>query len=417
MMTARPSAVFAATLWVSFSMLANGAVADNGFLDRIEISGRLSAESRQFPDSPAHSGQGSHASGFAFEATGYVEGDDGGSFSITPFFRYDAGDPSRTHFDLREAYYLTYGDVGDSEWELRLGFDRVFWGVVESNSLVDIVNQFDLLEQPSGKTKLGQPMAHVTLSGDWGALEFFGLTWHRPREFPDMRGRLRSGIVVDPDLISYESAAQEWHVDLAGRYSGSFGLLDIGLSVFDGHSRDPTLMPAASSSGLVLAPHYERIRQFGLDAQLTIDAWLLKLEAIHRAGSRNRQLQEEDYTAFTAGGEYTLYSVFDSSADVSLFAELSRDGRGRNATSSFENDVLLATRVGFNDEFDTEFSLSVLASLDSSSRFVVAEFRRRLTDRWSFRADSTVYVDIDKDDVAYDVRNDSFIEMKLDFNF
>ena len=59
--------------------------------------------------------------------------------------------------------------------------------------------------------------------------------------FPGRHGRLRAGLVVDHTLTSYESAAQEWHLDLAGRYSGSFGPLDVGLSVFDGTSREPTL--------------------------------------------------------------------------------------------------------------------------------------------------------------------------------
>ena len=197
----------------------------------------------------------------------YVEDDEGRSIILTPFFRYDAGDPDRTRADLREAYLLLYGDVGEDEWELRLGVDRVFWGVLELRSLVDIVNQTDLVEHPNEKTKMGQPMVHVTWSGDWGALELFGLTLHRPRTFPGRHGRLRSKFVVDNRLISYESAAEEWHLDFAGRYSNSFGPFDIGLSVFDGTSRDPTLRPPPGGSGDVLAPHYEQIRQFGLDTQ------------------------------------------------------------------------------------------------------------------------------------------------------
>ena len=136
---------------------------------------------------------------------------------------------------------------------------RVFWGVVESRSLVDIVNQTDLVEQPDEKTKMGQPMVHLTWSGDWGALELFGLTWHRPRTLPGRHGRLRAGLVVDHDLTTYESTSQEWHLDFAGRYGGSFGPLDVGLSVFDGTSREPTLLPSLVGSELVLAPHYEQI--------------------------------------------------------------------------------------------------------------------------------------------------------------
>ena len=290
-MIARLPVLLPAALLMLVSVLATGtgAYADDGIGDRIEFSGRLSTETRLYPASAAHPGQRSHASGFAAEVTAYMEDDEGRSITVTPFYRYDAGDPDRTHADLREAYLLLYGDVGDDEWELRLGVDRVFWGVVESRSLVDIVNQTDLVEHPNEKTKLGQPMVHLTWSGDWGALELFGLTGHRERTFPGRHGRLRPEFVMDPKRTSYESAAEEWHLDLAGRYSGSFGPVDVGLSVFDGTSREPTLLPTPTLDGseIVLAPHYEQIRQFGLDTQLTTGPWLLKLEAIHRAGAQN----------------------------------------------------------------------------------------------------------------------------------
>ena len=420
---ARLPVILSTALWTLTPVFPTGAYADTGITDRIEIFGRLSTETRLYPERAAHPRQRSQASGLAVEATAYIEDDEGRSITVTPFFRTDAGDPDRTHADLREAYLLLYGDVGEDEWELRLGVDRVFWGVVESRSLVDIVNQTDLVEHPNEKTKLGQPMAHVTLSGDWGALEFFGLTGHRPRTFPGRRGRLRSELVVDHKLTSYESGADEWHLDLAGRYSGSFGLLDVGLSVFDGTSREPALLPTATGSGFVLAPHYEQIRQFGLDAQITTGQLLLKLEAIHRAGARNRRLdpyrnyEEEDYAAFIVGGEYAFNSVWDSGSDLSLFAEWTRDGRGRWSTNALENDILLAGRLGLNDEQSTEFFASVLSSLDTGSRVFDGEFKRRLSDHWSLHAETFLYWGIDKDDVLYTVRRDSFIGVNLSYNF
>ena len=347
----------------------------------------------------------------------------GRSITVTPFYRYDAGDPDRTHGDLREAFLLLYGDVGEDEWELRLGVDRVFWGVVESRPLVDIVNQTDLVENPNEKTKMGQPMAHVTWSGDWGALELFALTWHRERTFPGRHGRLRAGLVVDHDLTSYESADEEWHLDLATRFTSSFGPVDIGLSVFDGTSREPTLLPTLAGSEFVLAPFYEQITQFGLDAQVTTGSWLLKLEAIHRAGAQNRRLdqnlryEEEDYAAVIAGAEYTINAVWDSDADLSLIGELARDGRGRWATNAFENDILLAARLGLNDEQSTEFTVSVLESLANSTRVLSAEFKRRLSENWSLHVEGTAYVDVDETDVIYEVRRDSFIGVNLDYNF
>ncbi len=423
MTRARIRGSLAAALGMLLSVTSTGTHGFGGIAGEIEVSGRLSMETRIYPQSAAHPGQRSHSSGVAAELSAYMEDDEGRSLTVTPFFRYDAGDRERTHADLREAYFLVYGDIGDDEWELRLGVDRVFWGVVESRHLVDIVNQTDLVEHPDEKTKMGQPMVHVTWAGDWGALELFGLTWHRERTYPGRHGRQRSAFVVDHDLTSYESSAEEWHLDLAGRYSGSFGPLDVGLSVFDGTSRDPTLLPALSGTELVLAPHYEQIRQFGLDMQLTTGPWLLKLEAIHRSGAQNRRLlehfvyEEKDYAAFVAGGEYTFYGVWDSEADLSLLAEWARDSRGRWATNAFDNDLFLAARLGLNDEQSTEFVLSVLESLDNGSRVLTAELKRRLSENWSLHAESIVYLGIDQSDLIYPVRRDSFLGLNLDYNF
>ena len=408
-------------------IIATGTHAEDAVFDHIEVFGRISTETRLYPQSATHPGQRSHASGVAVETTVYAEDDEGRSVTITPYFRYDAGDPERTHADLREAYFLTYGDLGDDQWELRLGIDQVFWGVVESRSRVDIVNQTDLVEHPDEKTKLGQPMVHATLAGDWGALEFFGMTGHRRRTFPGRRGRLRSELVVDDGLTKYESGAEEWHLEFAGRYSGNFGPLDIGLSAFDGTSREPTLRP----NGMKLEPYYEKIRQFGLDAQVTTGPWLFKLETIYRSGQQNIVLEEEDYVALVAGGEYTLYGVWDSDADLSLIAELARDGRGRWATNAFENDMLLAARLGLNDEQSTEFSISVLGSLEYKSRILNAEFKRRLTENWSLHVESTAYLEIDEGylvepvglfeglrrEVIYPARRDSYIGVNLDYHF
>lgn len=386
----------------------------------VEVFGKLSNHTWIYPESAAHPGQRSHTSGLAGETTIYVEDDEGRSFTLTPFYRVDAADAERTHADLRDAYLLVYGDVGDSEWEFRLGFDRVFWGVTESRSLVDIVNQISPANTPGDETKLGQPMAHITLSGDFGVLEAFAMTWHRPLALPGRKGRLRGPEIVGNDRVTYESASEEWHVDLAGRYANSFGPFDIGLSVFDGTSREPTFL--LTRAGLV--PHYEQIRQFGLDAQYTSGPWLLKLEAIHRTGARNRRFdgaslrfEEENYAAFVTGAEYTIWSLWDTDADLSLIAEWNRDDRGRWATNAFENDLLLATRIGLNDEMSTEFFISVFNSLENDSKVISGEFKRRLDDNWFMSIQGTAYANIAASDILYNVRRDSFIGLNLDYSF
>ena len=418
-----PGRVLAA-LGLVVSMCTTAAHADDGFIDWIEYSWRLSSEAWYYPDSAAYPDQRSYAGGLALETTVYMEDNAGRSITFTPFIRQDAGDSARSQVEIREAYLLSYGDIGDDEWEWRLGVDQVHWGVVESRSLVDIVNQTDIATHPNEKTKLGQLMAHYTLSGEWGALEFFGMTRHRGRTYPGSHGRQRTELVVDRDLATYESGAKEWHIDLAGRYSGRFGPVDLGLSLFDGTNREPVLSPGLSSTHqIVLAPHYEQIRQYGLDAQLTTGSLLLKLEAIHRTGAKNNQFdqhfnfEEEDFSAYVAGGEYTFSSVWNSNADLVLFAEWLHDDRGQRATNAFENDLFLAARLGLNDVQSTEFVVSLLASLENSSYILGGEFKRRLGDNWFLHCEVSTYHEIDPADAVYTARRDSFARVNLDYNF
>ena len=117
------------------------------------------------------------------------------------------------------------------------------------------------------------------------------------------------------------------------------------------------------------------------------------------------------------GGEYTIYSPWELDADLSLLSEWTYDGRGRWATNAFENDLLLVVRLGLNDEQSTEFLVSLLSSLDNSSRVLGAEFRRRLSDNWSLHLEAAAYTGIDEDDAMYAARRDSYLGVNLDYNF
>lgn len=376
-----------------------------------DYSGELSVQARWYPESPAFPDQRSRFAGLVLEPTFYGETEQGTSFTVTPFYRYDSTDSRRTHADLREAYILTYGDWSENSWELRVGFDRVFWGVAEQQNLVDIINQPDLVEHPRDRPKLGQPMAHLTISGDWGIAESFLLPYHRRLTFPGRFGRHRSRQPIDEDAL-YESGAEERHVDFALRYSNSLDLLDFGLSAFVGTSREPTFLFDKPS-----VPFYEQIRQFGVEAQFTTDPWLYKMEGIHRSGARNLRGREEDYTAFILGVERTLYSPFESRSDLTILAEWLYDGRGRRATNVRANDVFVAGVLAFNDVRSTELMASILADLRHDYRALSLELKRRLEDNWLVRLESIVNLRADPQDLTYDGRRDSFVGIDFTYSF
>lgn len=386
-----------------------------------DLSGDLSLQGRWYPRSPAFPGQRSSTAGMVVEPTLHADLTANASFTLTPLYRYDSADSRRTHADLREAYFLMYGGWGDNAWELRLGLDRVFWGVAELHNLVDVVNQLDLVEHPRNRPKLGQPMAHLTVSGDWGMAEAFVLPYHRKRTFPGRGGRLRSGYPIDKSA-AYESGAEERHVDFAARYSNAVGILDLGLSAFRGTSREPAFLfgePSGPSSATEpsLTPYYEQIRQFGVDAQITTGPWLIKTEAIHRAGASNLLGQEEDYQAYIFGLERSLYGLFGSSADLTVLAEWLYDDRGRRAPSIWANDLFIAAFLALNDVRTTEAAVGILGDLRHNARSLNLELKRHLSQNWTMRLEAIIPLQSDPRDLTYAGRRDSFVGVDFTYSF
>jgi len=379
-----------------------------------EISGSVIAEGRFFVNPPRFDGQERHSASLAFEPEYYVEWDDYTSLTIQPFLRLDSADSNRTHADLREGFLRTVGD----DWELGVGFGRVFWGVTESVHLVDIINQTDAIENIDLEDKFGQPMINYTMIRDWGFVDFFYLPYFRERSFPSRAGRIRNGLVVDEQQTTYDSGAERWHPDLAVRYANTFGDWDVGLYHFYGNSREPTLELGFASSGeLVLVPRYELINQTGTDIQYTTGAWLWKLEALFRQGQRNRLGTEENYYALAAGYEYTLYGIWESNADLGLITEYLRDSRLNKANSAFQNDVFLGARLALNDAQDTDLLAGVIQDLTYGTRLLSLEANRRIGDSFKLTLEVRFFTDVDQRDVLDATRDDDLIQLELGYYF
>ncbi|MFK7730253.1 MAG: hypothetical protein AB8B48_01410, partial [Pseudomonadales bacterium] len=336
---------FAAGLFLVNSVLAN------------EWTGEAGVEARYFLQSPQFPEQfdGFSASGYLLPEYYTDWNDRRDSLIFEPFVRVDQQDPERSHADIRELVWRHAAD----DWEFKLGVSTVFWGVTESQHLVDVINQTDAVENLDGEDKLGQPMAMLRVIRDWGTLDAYLLPGFRERTFPGAKGRF-SGFPIDADNAVYESSAEQLHTDLAVRWSQVFGDWDIGLSYFRGTSREPRLLlwPGqqnqvdAIETAIRFRPLYEQMDQLGIDVQATLGAWLWKFEGIHRSG------QGSDFFASTFGFEYSFYSVFGGDADIGVLVEYLYDDREFDFTQSLtqpisligpDNDVFLAARFAFND--------------------------------------------------------------------
>ena len=394
------SRIFLVVILVAYSAIAN---ATDG-----EWSGYVAGEWRIFTESPIDARQHGDNTSVSAQAEYYRDWNAGKqSFRFTSFLRIDGSDKQRSHIDIRELNWTTVHD----SWELTGGIAKVFWGVTESQHLVDIINQTDLVESIDGEEKLGQLMLKLSLIRDWGNIDLFVLPDFRQRTFPSRAGRLRSLAPVDVSEADYASSQGRDHIDAAIRWSHSIGDWDAAVSHFSGTSRAPRFRPSLDKGRPALVPLYETIDQTGLELQATKGDWLWKLEVVSRSG------QGERYTAATGGFEYTLYGINESAVDLGLIAEYLYDDRNALAATPFEDDLFLGARFALNDEASSELLAGMIIDLDSSSRVMSIEASRRFGNDWKASLEARLFSNIDLQDSLASFRNDDFVQLELAWYF
>ena len=144
------------------SQLASAA--DNAWPDNLSSDYSLTLQQRYFTQQGAQQQAKAHTA-LAFSAEWAWQSDDRSQqWVLQPFLRWDQRDTKRNLADLRQAYWQ-YAGTG---FDIKAGIDIVFWGVTESQHLVDVINQTDLVASIDGEAKLGQPMLNWNLYGDAG---------------------------------------------------------------------------------------------------------------------------------------------------------------------------------------------------------------------------------------------------------
>ncbi len=361
-----------------------------------------------------------HSLAFRTELYKELEGDQ--SVTFKPFFRLDENDDERTHGDIRE---LIWHKVAD-EYELKAGIGKVFWGVTESQHLVDIINQTDAVESLDGEQKLGQPMVQLMLERDWGNLDVFVLPYHRERTFVGKDGRL--GIGQEYADAIYESSDEEKHVDFAARFYTYIDEFEYAVSVFHGTSREAVIgIDAVQGKAL---PYYVQITQLGLEMQYLNEGWAWKFEGVLRDGMPENSVgqfpvayngvslsvaDDEQYFASTAGFEYTQVGILDTRIDLGWVVEHLYDSRQEDAsTAAFEHDVLLATRWAANDTASSTLLAGVLVDYEYGDYSLSVEGETRVLNNMTVSVEARVFAPED-DNPLWGFRNEDFVKLTLSY--
>jgi len=377
-------------------------------LVQADLTGIITVQTQNFIDDALYPDQLENDASFLIQrkyTTSWNHGDD--IFTAEGFGRMGSQDMEKNHADIRELSWLHV----QGDYEMRLGLNTVFWGVTESQNLVDIINQKDAVEGIDNEKKLGQPMLHLTAVKDWGIIDGFVLLGFRERTFAGKEGRPRAPLVIDTDHALFESSDDEKHIDLAIRYSHYYGDIDYAVSVFKGTQREPVLNAAMIDGSLVLQPYYPQITQIGLEAQTIIEAWLWKLEAIYV------DADIENYSAMTTGFEYSFYGVLDSAVDIGTIVEYLYDSRGNNASTPFNHDLFLGARLTFNDIQSSSILAGMIIDTENQTRLMRVEAEKRVGDDFKLSGEILLYGNIATQDALNVFRNDNALKLELSYYF
>jgi hypothetical protein len=382
-----------------------------------EFSGYIGAQEKLFFEDPLSPIQhNSYLS--AVTVPEYFHAWDNGTqeLEIRLFYRVDQYDEQRTHGDIRE---FSWTGVYD-EWEIVAGISKVFWGVAETQHLVNIINQTDLVENIDAEDKLGQPMILLSTERDWGILDFYILPWFRVRTYPGPEGRPKPNVVFDTETDAiYDFGAGQDHVDYAVRYSHYQGDWDYALSFFSGISREPTDFVPIGVTPIgepVVVPVYSLINQVGIDSQAFFGDWTWKLEAINtEARSGIKDGINSFQTVF--GFEYTLVGIADSVVDMGIVVEYHYSDRRIYTNTIFDNDFATALRFVLNDVQSTEILAGATTDADTQSFGTFIEGSRRLTDSWTLDLQIRTFHGTKEDKPLYSYRFDNMAQFDLNYHF
>jgi hypothetical protein len=370
-------------------------------LNAQSISGYIETEHRYFIQEGLYSEQKNYYPSFASELEYNTSFNDGSSqVKAIVFGRYDLMDKKRSHIEIREMYYQKSFKYGYTS----LGFKKIFWGVVESTNINDIINQKDMLEGINEDYKLGEFMWQNVFINSFGTFETYIMPYHRIIEFPGVNGRLRPPTDLDlKDNSVYENDLENLYPSAAVRYKNTFGNFDMGINYFHGLSREPEILLELSEIDIF----YPVINQIGGDFQYTFSGLLLKSEAIYQIS------RGSNFGAFVGGFEYTLSNFLNTGGDLGIVCEYLYDERGNKSIRGMDNDLFLGLRFSGNDISSTQVLIGGILDMSKSTQIYSFTASRRLNEILKLEIKGNWFHNVSQEEFLYLFKNDSMIQLKL----
>ena len=127
--------------------------------------------------------------------------------------------------------------------------------------------------------------------------------------------------------------------------------------------------------------------------------------------------EEDDYLATAGGFEYTFINIKGTGIDIGVITEAAYDERGSDATSGYNNDLMLGARLSLNDAQSTEILAGLIQDIDTGSSTVTLEASRRISSNWKASMEAWIFTESNQNDAFYSLRDDGHIRFELSYYF
>lgn len=446
------------TRFSAIALLVTSGLAYADGSEDFRLSGRIDAGVRHYLDDGLYQGQTAAGStpffGLSIEGSGSA-GAGNVVFDFSGLYDEDTG---RSYFNVAKFYY--YQSFASSDF--LFGFETENWSVVESRSVINVINPRNESGSLLGNDLLGTPMFAGNFYTDIGTFSAYALLGFLEPNSDDASSRFRAPILPDYGNPVFEEGEGR-HLDLALRYTTNFnigdGAADFSVSYFDGTSRTPVctadgVNPSNCSAAIIAAlgpipgapgpgassdefwawmganatdamvasasatpvPNlralYQHIRQIGTSFVYARNDLQLRFEGIYRESNGF------DQVSAVVGGDYTFNDITPGGASLSVALEYLYDDRDPEmGFALFQNDVFLGLGYRFNNHLDTKLDFGVFHDLDSKANLYTLGVSSRLNDRLAVSLNATK-VDVDgwNDPLAF-AKEDTFLEFYLSYFF
>ena len=410
--------------------------------DPVSLSGQVDVGLRHYTEDGAFEGQGDSGADpfFGARLNGAIEL--GAGEVVLQFSYLRDEDNDRTFFNTQKAYYTnSFG-----AWDLVVGTNIENWGVSSGRTLVNVLNARNQTNQIGRSDFIGTPMVNANVFTGAGTFSLYVLADEVRDNFGGPATRQRGPFFVDDALTRYE---EDDSVDVALRYANSLslgdGALDIGVSVFDGTSREALALPgcvqserdvdaaqcdrfnagvlAAYEAGATpleaalaagpgaftsLVPYYQEIRQYGLTATYVQGDTQLRFEGIHRKTS------DDSFNAAIVGGDRTYYNAFGGEGTLIAALEYHFDHRSdRQPTTIYDNDLFLGVNYMHNDANDAKMDIGLFYDIEEASKIYTLSASRRVGNRLRVGLSANHIVADSLDDPLTAADGDSYVELSV----